>query len=127
MFKRILHIGIVVADLQRAIDRFRGFGLPCSEVKVIEGANLQVAFFPVGNSFIELLSPVDPNERRALSSQSTIDHICFEVDDLEASIRNFLEHGARLQEGFPRKGAHGRIAFFDPKTTEGILIELCEL
>ena len=59
--------------------------------------------------------------------KGTLNHLCFEVDDLDASIRDFERNGAKMIEGCPRPGAHGRIAFFYPETTEGVLIELCEL
>ena len=54
-------------------------------------------------------------------------HVGYVVDDLDASIREFEKQGAKMIEGCPRRGAHGRIAFFHPETTEGVLIELCEL
>ena len=56
-----------------------------------------------------------------------INHLCFEVDNLEATIRDFEKSGARLIEGSVKPGAHGRVAFFHPDTTEGVLIELCEV
>jgi catechol 2,3-dioxygenase-like lactoylglutathione lyase family enzyme len=56
-----------------------------------------------------------------------INHLCFEVDNLETTIKDFERNGAKLVEGCPRPGAHGRVAFFYPETTEGILIELCEV
>jgi methylmalonyl-CoA/ethylmalonyl-CoA epimerase len=59
--------------------------------------------------------------------KGTINHLCFEVDDLEATVQDFERSGAKLAEGCPRPGAHGRIAFFYPETTEGVLIELCEV
>jgi len=69
----------------------------------------------------------DPMERVVRGQKGTINHLCFEVDDLEASIRDFERSGAKLVEGCPRAGAHGRVAFFYPETTEDVLIELCEV
>jgi predicted enzyme related to lactoylglutathione lyase len=53
--------------------------------------------------------------------------ICFEVDDIDTAVRDFEKNGAKLVEGSPQAGATGRIAFFHPETTAGVLIELCEL
>ena len=90
-------------------------------------------FLPIGNSSIEIIchkGPVkddDPMERVVRGQKGVINHLCFEVDDLGAAIQDFERTGAKLVEGCPRPGAHGRIAFFYPETTEGVLIELCEL
>jgi catechol 2,3-dioxygenase-like lactoylglutathione lyase family enzyme len=58
--------------------------------------------------------------------QGAINHLCFEVDNLEETIGDFERNGARVVDGCPREGAHGRVAFFYPETTEGILVELCQ-
>ncbi len=130
--KKMRHIGIVVEDLDRAIKRFEGLGLTCTEVTEIREAGIKIAFFSIGDTLLEFLSfssdkGWDPIHTVLRSQKGTINHLCFEVDNLEASIRDFENNGAKLVEGSPRAGAHGRIAFFYPETTEGILIELCEV
>jgi methylmalonyl-CoA/ethylmalonyl-CoA epimerase len=93
---------------------------------------MRIGFFPIGDTLIEFLSfspdkGWDAMHKVVRSQKGAINHLCFEVDDLEASIRDFEKNGATLAEGCPRPGAHGRVAFFKPETTEGVLIELCEV
>ena len=129
MMKRMHHIGILVEDLDPTIKKFEGFGLTCTEVIERSEQGMRMAFFPVGETLIEFVSFSPDKEQDHLltvvqSQKGTINHLCFEVDDLEASIRDFEKSGAKLIEGSPRAAAHGRIAFFYPETTEGVLIEL---
>jgi methylmalonyl-CoA epimerase len=120
-------------NFERAIEKFGGFGLPCSEVKENKQLDLRVGFLPLGDTSLEILNHSkpdkgdDPVTSVVRGQKGALNHLCFEVDDLDASIRDFEQSGARLIEGCPRPGAHGRIAFFYPETTEGVLIELCEL
>ena len=132
MIKKVRHIGIKVDNLNRAVKNFEGFGFICNEVQDREETGLRIAFLPVGDTLIELLDyssdiQGDSSVQIARRSQGVINHVCFEVEDLEASIKDFEKNGAKLVEGCPRPGAHGRIAFFYPETTEGVLIELCEV
>jgi methylmalonyl-CoA/ethylmalonyl-CoA epimerase len=129
MLKRIRHIGIVTKEFERAIDKFKGFGLPCTEVTEHKELGIKVAFLPIGDFLIELICYMDPEKGRnsvVRKQKGAINHICFEVDDIEASIKNFERNGARLVEGYPKLGAHGRVAFFHPETTEDVLIEICQ-
>ena len=128
--KKIRHIGIVIKDFERAIDKFKGFGLPCTEVTELKELGIKVAFLPIGDSLIELIYYIDPEKGRdsvVRKQKGAINHICFEVDDIEASIKSFEKKGARLVEGYPKPGAHGRVAFFHPETTEDVLIEICQV
>ncbi|MBP1622566.1 MAG: methylmalonyl-CoA epimerase [Acidobacteria bacterium] len=133
MLKKLRHIGIMVDDFQGALEKFKGFGLTCSETREDKPLDLLIGFLSIGDTSIELLHHTKPfTGGDAVSGvvrgqKGAINHLCFEVDDLDASIRDFEKNGARMIEGCPRKGAHGRIAFFHPETTAGVLIELCEL
>ena len=130
MLKKIRHVGIVANDLERAIEKFKGFGLPCTEIIELKDLGIKIAFFSIGESMIELIYTTDPEKTRGSvvhSQKGTINHICFEVDDIEASIKEFEKNGAKLVEGYPKAGAHGRVAFFHPETTEDVLIEICQI
>lgn len=133
MLKKLRHIGVMVENFDQAIQQFTGFGLTCSEIKEDKKIDLQVGFLSIGDTAIEILHHTKPDRGDNLMSsvvrgqKGAINHLCFEVDDLDASIRDFERNGARIIEGCPRPGAHGRIAFFYPETTGGVLIELCEL
>lgn len=130
MLKKIRHVGVVANDLERAIEKFKGFGLPCTEIIELKELGIKIAFFPIGESMIELIYTTDPEKTRGSvvrSQKGTINHICFEVDDIEASIKEFEKNGAKLVEGYPKAGAHGRVAFFHPETTEDVLIEICQV
>jgi len=132
MMKKMRHIGIIVEDLDRTAKRFEGFGLKCTEVIEKEEDGMRIAFFPIGDTLIEFLSfspdrGWDPIHTVVRSQKGAINHLCFEVDDLEVSIRDFEKNGAKLVEGSPMTGAHGRVAFFYPETTNGILIEICQV
>jgi len=123
----------MVDNFEQALEKFKGFGLACSEVKEDHKIDLQVGFLSIGDTSIELLHHTKPDRGDSLLSsivrgqKGAINHLCFEVDDLEASIRDFERNGAKMIEGCPRPGAHGRIAFFYPETTAGVPIELCQL
>jgi len=132
MMKKMNHVGIIVEDLDRAIKKFEGFGLTCTEVIERKEEGIRLAFLPIGDTMVELLtfSPDkgwDPVHTIVRSQKGAVSHLCFDVDNLESSIRDFEKNGARLVEDCPRAGAHGRVTFFYPETTEGILIELCEI
>lgn len=132
MLKKIDHIGIEVEDLQHIVERFTALGLTCSEVSEREDIGLKMAFFPIGDTVIEFINISPEKRREALytllrSEEGAVNHICFKVDNLDVSIQDFEKSGARLIDGYPSQGAHGRIAFFDPKTTGGVLVELCQI
>ena len=130
MLKKIHHIGIVVKDFDHAITRFKGFGFPCTEIKELQELGIRIAFFSIGDALIEFLyytQPVKESDALVRSKKGAINHICFEVEDLEASIKDFQKNGAKLVEGYPRTGASGPLAFFYPETTEGVLIEICQI
>lgn len=129
MLKKICHVGIEVKDLELAIDKFKGFGLHLSEIAEVKELGVKIAFFSIKESIIELIyyTQAEKLDRAVFFQKSAINHICFEVDDLDTSIQDFEKSGAKLVDGFPRSGAHGRVAFFHPETTENALIEICQL
>ncbi|MFC1580851.1 VOC family protein [Thermodesulfobacteriota bacterium] len=132
MIKKLRHIGIMVEDFQRAVKKFEGFGLPLSEEMEKKEDGMKIGFFPIGDTLIEFInfSPDkgwDSVHKVVRSQKGALNHLCFEVDNLEESIKDFEQNGAKLLEGSPMKGAHGRVAFFEPETTENVLVEICEI
>ena len=132
MIIRLRHVGVIVDDFEASVQKFTGFGFSCTETQENPDDGLQIAFFPIGDTLIEFLTfskskGWDPMHTVVRSVTGALNHLCFEVDDLAASIRDFEDNGAKLLEGCPRPGAHGQVAFFDPNTTDGMLIELCEV
>jgi methylmalonyl-CoA/ethylmalonyl-CoA epimerase len=132
MLKKLNHIGIMVDDFEEAVKRFKGFGLPCKEIRENKELGVKVAFLPIGDTSLELIwhdgpdKGNDPMVSTVRGHKGTLNHLCFEVDDFDATIKDFEEKGAKLVESCPRLGPHGRIAFFDPETTEDVLIEFYE-
>ena len=131
MFKKIDHIGVAVENLEDSLNIYKNtLGMKCTGEEVVGDQNVKVAFLPVGESEIELLESTSPDGNIAKFIEKKgegIHHIAFEVDDLEAKLEELKGKGVRLIDEKPRYGAGGaQIAFLHPKSTNGILIELCE-
>jgi methylmalonyl-CoA/ethylmalonyl-CoA epimerase len=132
MVTKVNHIGILVPDLDRFVEKFGGFGLSCDEVKEVKELECRIAFLPVGETSLEVISHwgggegINAMDRVVRGNKGVINHISLEVDDIQKSIKDFEAAGAKMVEGCPRRGAHGQVAFFYPETTEGVLIELCQ-
>ena len=128
LIKKILHIGVVVKDLESTIETFKGFGLPCTEVVELKELSIKIAFFSTEGPQIEFIQFMDLEKARTTivgAQPGAINHICFEVADVGAAITHFEKKGAKVVPGYPKKGAHGPVAFFYPETTEDVLIEIC--
>ncbi|HBY56622.1 MAG TPA: methylmalonyl-CoA epimerase [Candidatus Atribacteria bacterium] len=131
MVKKIDHIGIAVKSIEKAKHLFENIlNLKIIGVEIIEEQKVKVAFIPLGDSELELLestSPDGPIARFIEKKGEGIQHIAFKVDNLESILGELKEKGIRLIDEKPRYGAGGaKIAFLHPKSTNGILIELCE-
>ena len=122
------HVGILVADLEAALERLKPlFGAP-AQVKELADAGLRVAEFHAANVTIELLQYVGEAQfaRRVMGERLGLNHISARVDDVERSLAAFVAAGLKPMEGFPRQGAHGRVAFFEPDPVSGLLFEICQ-
>lgn len=129
MLRKIDHLGLVVHDLENAIERWQGIlGLELDHREVVEDQGVEVAKFPVGESCVELITPVAEGTGIAKYLEKRgegIHHVCFEVADLEGTLEQLAEAGAKLIDKEPRVGAGGDlVAFIHPKTTGGVLVEL---
>jgi len=132
MLKKINHIAIAVNNIEEAAKFYQNvMGLNLSGIEVVAAQKTRVGFFKIGESNIELVQPSEPDSPVAKFLESKgqgIHHICFEVDDVEAEVKAFLEKGAAMVDQKPRSGAHNtKVAFVHPKSSNGVLIELCEL
>jgi methylmalonyl-CoA/ethylmalonyl-CoA epimerase len=131
MLKKINHIAIAVNNIEEAAKFYQTvLGLNLSGVEVVTAQKTRVGFFKIGESNIELVEPAVPDSPIAKFLETKgqgIHHICFEVDDVEAEVKAYLEKGATLIDQKPRPGAHNtKVAFVHPKSSNGVLIELCE-
>jgi methylmalonyl-CoA/ethylmalonyl-CoA epimerase len=131
MIKKIDHIGVAVADLEQQIKFYTEiYGLTCTAVEEVPDQKVKVAIFPVGDVRIELLQPTSPDSPIAKFLEKKgegIHHIAYLVDDLAGGLQQLQEQGVQLIDKQPRIGAGGhQIAFVHPKSTSGVLTELCE-
>lgn len=127
----IEHIGIAVSNLEASIDLYeKTFSLKCYKIEEVPEQKVRTAFFRVGQTKIELLESTDPEgpigrfiEKRG----EGIHHIAFAVKDIDKQLQQAEENGVVLIDKSPRKGAENLdIAFLNPKSTSGVLIEICE-
>lgn len=130
MIKNLSHIGIAVKDLDEAIKMYENLGLTLDSTEEVPSQKLKVAFFTIGDTRIELLAATSEDSPIAKFIEKKgegIQHIALGVDDLEAELKDKAEKGFQLIDKEPRPGAHGAdIAFLHPKSTKGVLIELCK-
>jgi methylmalonyl-CoA/ethylmalonyl-CoA epimerase len=128
---RIAHIGIAVKNLDDSLRLYhKGLGLSLHGRETVERDQVSVAFLPVGDTEVELLEPTSPESPIARFIEKRgegIHHVAFEVDDIVKAMANLRSQGFRLIDEEPRIGAGGaRVAFLHPRSTNGVLIELCE-
>jgi methylmalonyl-CoA/ethylmalonyl-CoA epimerase len=131
MLKKISHIGIAVKSLDEAIPFYQNnLGMVFQGVEEVMEQKVKVAFFLVGEAKIELLEPTSAGSPVAGFLEKNgpgIHHIAYEVADIGAAIAKLGEDGVRMIDKAPRQGAHGAlIAFLHPKSSHGVLIELCQ-
>ncbi len=127
----IEHIGIAVKDLAVAIPYYaKVLGLTCYNIEEVKEQKVKTAFFMVGQTKIELLESTDPEGAVGKFIEKKgegVHHIAFAVEGLENALEHVAEQGVQLIDKTPRNGAEGlSIAFLHPKSTMGVLTELCE-
>ncbi|MBT0651575.1 methylmalonyl-CoA epimerase [Geomobilimonas luticola] len=132
MLEKINHIGVAVRSLDEAIPFYQDIlGMAFKGVEEVAEQKVRVAFFQVGESKIELLEPTGDDSPLAgflAKNGPGIHHVAYEVADIEAAIGKLVTDGARMIDTVPRNGAHGaRIAFIHPKSSNGVLTELCQM
>jgi methylmalonyl-CoA/ethylmalonyl-CoA epimerase len=128
---KIDHVAIVVRDLDAAIALYtQTLGFQPVYRETIADQGVEAVGLQAGDSVIELLLPLDPGSPIARfrgEAETRLHHTAYRVDDIETALADYKSKGVRLIDEHPRKGAHGnRIAFLHPKSTGGVLIELCQ-
>jgi len=131
MLTKINHIGIAVKSLEISIPFYRdNLGMSFAGIEAVEEQKVRVAMLQVGESKIELLEPTaedSPVARFIEKNGEGIHHVAYEVEDIEAAVAKLTEEGVRMIDQKPRCGAHDtRIAFLHPKSSGGVLTELCQ-
>jgi methylmalonyl-CoA/ethylmalonyl-CoA epimerase len=128
--KKIEHIGIAVKKLSVSIPLFEKLlNSPCYKTEVVENGQVNTAFFKKGDTKIELVEAYAPGsivntfiEKRG----EGLHHIAFEVDDIEAEVKRLVNSGFTVINETPKEGADNKlVCFLHPKSTNGVLIELC--
>ncbi|HEY7741812.1 MAG TPA: VOC family protein [Burkholderiales bacterium] len=128
--KRIEHVGVVVKDTDASRKLWEGcFGIPLGGTE--ENERRSLALYYIGESMVELIAGKgadSKHQRMVAEGKGGLNHICFEVEDIDAALAELKAKGIPLIDEVPRIGHAGcRIAFIDPKATENCLIELAEL
>lgn len=130
IFSRIDHVGIVVQDLDAALQTYcTGLGFRLIERRIIPEQLVEAAFLDAGNATVELIAPTDSTSGTARFLQNRGEgthHICFEVEDIVAALAALRGQGLRLIDETPRQGVHGLVAFVHPKAAHGTMIELLQ-
>lgn len=130
--KRIEHVGVVVRDVEASRRLWEDcFGIRLGSVEDNPARSTRLALYPIGESMVELIAGTTPDSRHArmiAEGKGGLNHICFEVEDIDEALAELKAKGVPLLDQTPRIGHAGcRIAFIDPAATENCLIELAEL
>jgi len=131
------HVGIAVASIDEALAFYSGIlGLELHGVEVVEEQKVKTAFLPVAGDkggagteieLLEATAPDSPIGKFIAAKGEGVQHLAFRVEDLDAALAELKAAGVRLIDETPRRGAGGaRIAFIHPKSSRGVLVELCE-
>ena len=131
MFKKIEHIGIAVKSLEQSNALFsKLFGKTHYKVERVESEGVNTSFFMLGETKVELLEATkadSPIAKFIEKKGEGIHHIAYEVSDIDAEMKRLQAEGFELLNASPKNGADNkRICFLHPKSTNGILIELCQ-
>ncbi len=127
----IEHIGIAVKNLDEAIPFYeKVLGLKCYSIEEVKDQKVRTAFFKVGQTKLELLESTDPEGPIGKFIENRgegVHHVAYAVENLQGCLEEAESNGIRLIDKQPRNGAEGlSIAFLHPKSTTGVLTELCE-
>lgn len=131
VMQKIEHIGIAVKSLEQSVPLFEKLlNTPCYKTETVASEKVNTAFFRQGENKIELLESTDPDgviARYVEKKGEGIHHIAFDVTDIHAEMERLKKEGFILLNETPKHGADNKlVCFLHPKTTNGILVELCQ-
>ncbi len=128
---KIDHIAIAVKDLDESLKFYRDIlGLKLESIEIVKDQKVRAAFLPIGDTHIELLQAIEPDSpvgKFIEKKGEGIHHIAFKVENIEEHLDNLEENDVKLIDKKAKIGAKNKkIAFIHPKSTSGVLLELCE-
>lgn len=128
---KVEHIGIAVKDLAQSIPLFEKLlNTICYKTELVESEQVNTAFFKQGETKIELLESVEADgviSKFIEKKGEGMHHIAFDVDDIESEMKRLQQEGFVLLNDSPKSGADNKlVCFLHPKSTNGVLIELCQ-
>jgi methylmalonyl-CoA/ethylmalonyl-CoA epimerase len=128
---KIEHIGIAVSNLEEAIKTYTELlNTPCYKTEEVTSEGVKTAFFQIGDSKIELLEATNdesPIAKFIAKKGQGIHHIAFDVTDITAAMADYKAKGFQLLNETPKTGADNKlVAFIHPKSSKGVLVELCQ-
>ena len=130
MLKRIHHVGVVVPNLEAGLRFWRDtLGLRLTKTETIAEQGVRAALLDAGNSEIELLEPLSPDNgvgKFLARRGGGLHHVCFETADVAIELEEARAAGIALIDQAPRKGLAGMICFLHPKATRGVLVEYAQ-
>jgi len=131
MLNKIEHLGIAVKSIAASAKMYEALlGKPSYKTEIVDSEGVSTMFFQIGDSKIELLEATNPESPIAKFIEKKgegLHHIAYDVDDIEAELERLEAEGFELIHKSPKDGADSkRIAFLHPKSTGGVLVELCE-
>ena len=129
--KKLHHVAVAVESVDQSARFYRDvLGLNVAKTLTLENQGLKVALIEAGDTEIELLEPTsdDNTVKRFLERRGPgLHHICFQVDDVDAAMRDLGERGAAFVDPVPRQGAVGLVAFMPPDVAGGVLVEVAQV
>lgn len=128
---KINHIGIATKNLKEALEFYAdALGMKVEDFETVDEQKVTVAFIPCGESRLEIMESTDPNGPVGKFIEKNgpgIHHVAIEVDDIDEALKILKDKEVRLIDEVPRIGAGGsKIAFIHPKSTKGVLLEICQ-
>ncbi len=129
--RKIEHIGIAVKDLDKSNELFaKLLGKEHFKTETVEGEAVETSFFQVGETKVELLQATNENSAIAKYLQKKsegVHHIAFDVEDINAEVKRLKGEGFEILNETPKEGADNKlVVFLHPKSTNGVLVELCQ-